>query len=84
MLLVHFLSNMSTFFVLLVLQLQLHRNEVIALVNLLNRLSESIKFVREKGPLVERLMKDLPSEISVQRISLWRRLWESTLGQYVH
>lgn len=79
--LLHFLSNL---FVLLVLQVQLHRNEVIALVNLLNRLSESIKFVHEKGPLVERLMKDLPSEISAEQMSLWRRLWESTVGRYVH
>lgn len=82
--LLHFWSNMSIFWVLLVLQLQLHRNEVIALVNLLNRLSESIKFVHEKGPLVESLMKDLPSEYSAQQMSLWRRLWETTLGGYVH
>ncbi|URE37045.1 Endoplasmic [Musa troglodytarum] len=38
-------------------QLQLHRNEVIALANLLNRLSESVKFVHEKGPYVERIME---------------------------
>ncbi|KAK1389199.1 Endoplasmic reticulum oxidoreductin-1 like [Heracleum sosnowskyi] len=62
-------------------RLQLHRNEVIALVNLLNRLSESIKFVHEKGPLVERLMKDLPSESFAEQMSLWRRLWESTVGR---
>lgn len=79
----HFPSNMSIF-VLLVLQLQLHRNEVIALVNLLNRLSESIKVVHERGPLVERLMKHLPSESSVQQMSVWKRLWELTLGRYVH
>lgn len=38
--------------------LQLQRNEVIALVNLLNRLSESVKFVHEMGPSVQKL-KDL-------------------------
>ncbi|KAL1812996.1 hypothetical protein ACET3Z_023061 [Daucus carota] len=62
-------------------RLQLHRNEVIALVNLLNRLSESIKVVHERGPLVERLMNHLPSESSVQQMSVWKRLWELTLGR---
>ncbi|KAH1241573.1 Endoplasmic reticulum oxidoreductin-1 [Glycine max] len=38
-------------------QLQLQRNEVIALTNLLNRLSESFKFVHEVGPTVERIME---------------------------
>ncbi|KHN01620.1 Endoplasmic oxidoreductin-1, partial [Glycine soja] len=33
------------------------RNEVIALTNLLNRLSESFKFVHEVGPTVERIME---------------------------
>ncbi|RWW34471.1 hypothetical protein BHE74_00030027 [Ensete ventricosum] len=42
---------------LLFFQLQLHRNEVIALANLLNRLSESVKFVHEKGPYAERIME---------------------------
>ncbi|CAI0544942.1 unnamed protein product [Linum tenue] len=37
--------------------LQLQRNEVIALINLLNRLSESVKFVHEKGAAVERIME---------------------------
>ncbi|XP_077252258.1 endoplasmic reticulum oxidoreductin-1-like [Tasmannia lanceolata] len=37
--------------------LQLQRNEVIALVNLLNRLSESIKIVREMGPSIEEIME---------------------------
>lgn len=69
------------FFVLLVLQLQLHRNEVIALLNLLNRLSESIKFVHEKGPSVERIMKERPLEPSAQELGLWRRLWESVVEQ---
>ncbi|XP_004511502.1 endoplasmic reticulum oxidoreductin-2-like isoform X2 [Cicer arietinum] len=35
--------------------LQLQRNEVIALMNLLNRLSESVKFVHEMGPTAERI-----------------------------
>ncbi|URE39064.1 Endoplasmic [Musa troglodytarum] len=35
--------------------LQLQRNEVIALFNLLNRLSESIKFVHDMEPLMEKM-----------------------------
>ncbi|RZR84283.1 hypothetical protein BHM03_00011062, partial [Ensete ventricosum] len=35
--------------------LQLQRNEVIVLFNLLNRLSESVKFVRDMGPLMEKM-----------------------------
>lgn len=35
-------------------QLQLQHNEVIALMNLLNRLSESVKFVHEMGSVVEK------------------------------
>ncbi|POO03235.1 Endoplasmic reticulum oxidoreductin [Trema orientale] len=38
--------------------LQLQRNEVIALLNLLNRLSESIKYVHEKGPSVEKIFAE--------------------------
>lgn len=58
-------------------QLQLQRNEVIALMNLLNRLSESINFVHTTSPLVEktkwwRLVSDHPTTI----ISSWRRIWE--------
>ncbi|OMO65769.1 Endoplasmic reticulum oxidoreductin 1 [Corchorus olitorius] len=34
---------------------ELQRNEVIALINLLNRLSESVKFVHEMGPAAERI-----------------------------
>ncbi|KAF6150594.1 hypothetical protein GIB67_022206 [Kingdonia uniflora] len=43
--------------------LQLQRNEVIALVNLLNRLSESVKLIREMGPSVEKIIEaqDAPS-----------------------
>ncbi|XP_042498790.1 endoplasmic reticulum oxidoreductin-1-like [Macadamia integrifolia] len=36
--------------------LQLQRNEVIALVNLLNRLSESVNLVHEMGPTVEKII----------------------------
>ncbi|KAL6544935.1 Endoplasmic reticulum oxidoreductin-1 [Orobanche minor] len=35
-------------------RLQLQRNEVIALLNLLNRLSESVKLIHEMGPSAER------------------------------
>ncbi|CAN6286930.1 unnamed protein product [Urochloa humidicola] len=38
--------------------LQLQRNEVIALFNLLNRLSESVKFVHEKGSSIEEVIKE--------------------------
>ncbi|KAJ4874942.1 Endoplasmic reticulum oxidoreductin-1 [Raphanus sativus] len=46
--------------------LQLQRNEVIALVNLLNRLSESVKMVHEMGPDVERLMEDQIAKTSAR------------------
>lgn len=38
--------------------LELQRNEVIALMNLLNRLSESVRFVHEMSPLAERIAGD--------------------------
>ncbi|KAL6636960.1 hypothetical protein ACP70R_024532 [Stipagrostis hirtigluma subsp. patula] len=38
--------------------LQLQRNEVIALFNLLNRLSESVKFVHEKGSSIEEVIEE--------------------------
>ncbi|KAJ1698327.1 hypothetical protein LUZ63_006839 [Rhynchospora breviuscula] len=41
----------------LIQPLQLERNEIIALINLLNRLSESVKFVHEMGPRAEKLVK---------------------------
>ena len=41
---------------ILFFQLQLQRNEVIALVNLLNRLSESVDFVRKMAPQIDKLM----------------------------
>lgn len=37
--------------------LQLQRNEVIALINLLNRLSESIHFVRKMAPQIDKLVE---------------------------
>ncbi|XP_068645537.1 endoplasmic reticulum oxidoreductin-1-like [Aristolochia californica] len=37
--------------------LQLQRNEVIALINLLNRLSESVKLIHEMGPSIEKSME---------------------------
>ncbi|KAF3966824.1 hypothetical protein CMV_009117, partial [Castanea mollissima] len=51
--------------------LQLQRNEVIALMNLLNRLSESVKFVHEMGPSVEMIM-----EGQISSPSSPNRLWE--------
>ncbi|KAL1567268.1 Endoplasmic reticulum oxidoreductin-1 [Salvia divinorum] len=53
--------------------LQLQRNEVIALVNLLHRLSESVKLVNEIGPSVEKTMEEFTSEPSMQEISLLER-----------
>lgn len=55
------------------LQLQLQRNEVIALVNLLNRLSESVKLVNEIGPSVEKTMEKFTSEPLIQEFSLLER-----------
>jgi ERO1-like protein alpha/ERO1-like protein beta len=46
--------------------LQLQRNEVIALVNLLNRLSESVKMVHDMSPDVERLMEDQIAKVSAK------------------
>lgn len=43
---------------LFLLQLELQRNEVIALMNLLNRLSESVRFVHEMSPVAERIAGD--------------------------
>ncbi|KAK9269689.1 hypothetical protein L1049_001467 [Liquidambar formosana] len=57
--------------------LQLQRNEVIALVNLLNRLSESVKFVREIGPSTEKIMEGQISESPSQGISSWQRIRDS-------
>ncbi|KAA8514902.1 hypothetical protein F0562_018081 [Nyssa sinensis] len=60
--------------------LQLQRNEVIALMNLLNRLSESVKFVHEMGPSVETIMEGQISATTNQ-ISPWQRMWASLVGQ---
>lgn len=54
-------------------QLELQRNEVIALMNLLNRLSESVSFVYEMGPTTERIMEGNTTGWS----SLWRRILAS-------
>ncbi|XP_021904762.1 endoplasmic reticulum oxidoreductin-2-like [Carica papaya] len=53
--------------------LELQRNEVIALMNLLNRLSESVSFVYEMGPTTERIMEGNTTGWS----SLWRRILAS-------
>jgi ERO1-like protein alpha/ERO1-like protein beta len=55
--------------------LQLQRNEVIALVNLLNRLSESVKMVHDMSPDVERLMEDQIAKVSAKPARL-RRIWD--------
>ncbi|XP_010275885.1 PREDICTED: endoplasmic reticulum oxidoreductin-1-like [Nelumbo nucifera] len=53
--------------------LQLQRNEVIALVNLLNRLSESVKFAHEMGPAAEKIMEGQVSAPSTPS-STWQRI----------
>ncbi|KAK4484631.1 hypothetical protein RD792_007220 [Penstemon davidsonii] len=63
--------------------LQLQRNEVIALMNLLNRLSESVKLVHEIGPSVEKTMEGFTSEPGSQEISLWQRVWEAVRGLHI-
>ncbi|CAL5336107.1 unnamed protein product [Camellia sinensis] len=60
--------------------LHLQRNEVIALVNLLNRLSESVKLVNEMGSSTENIMGGLVSKATAQEISSWRRIWDSLIG----
>ncbi|KAF8408847.1 hypothetical protein HHK36_004916 [Tetracentron sinense] len=54
--------------------LQLQRNEVIALVNLLNRLSESVKLIHEMGPSVEKIMEGQVSAPTAQS-NTWQRIW---------
>ncbi|XP_052179108.1 endoplasmic reticulum oxidoreductin-1 [Diospyros lotus] len=65
--------------------LHLQRNEVIALINLLNRLSESIKLVKEMGPSAETLIGGLIQEPTSQDTFSfsWRRLWESMIGLWL-
>ncbi|XP_010538548.1 PREDICTED: endoplasmic reticulum oxidoreductin-2 [Tarenaya hassleriana] len=53
--------------------LELQRNEVIALMNLLNRLSESVKFVHEMSPLAESMGEGEASA----RNSIWKRVLTS-------
>ncbi|KAF3441139.1 hypothetical protein FNV43_RR15050 [Rhamnella rubrinervis] len=59
---------------------QLQRNEVIALLNLLNRLSESIKLVRERGPSIEKKLEGQIVEPATQEINTWLRRWKSLIG----
>ncbi|KAF9626544.1 hypothetical protein IFM89_034957 [Coptis chinensis] len=61
------------------LQLRLQRNEVIALVNPLNRLSESMTFVHEMEPAIEKTVKDRVSAHSGET-STWKRLLKSVIG----
>ncbi|KAF5472522.1 hypothetical protein F2P56_009236 [Juglans regia] len=49
--------------------LHLQRNEVIALMNLLTRLSESLKIVHEMGPSVEKIMEGQMSSPSAPKSS---------------
>ena len=62
------------------LQVQLQRNEVIALLNLLNRLSESINLVHERGPSIEKILEGQIVEPATQEINTWLRRWKSILG----
>lgn len=57
------------------MQLQLQRNEVIALVNLLNRLSESVKFVRQSGHSIKKVAGGRVVEPSIQTISTLERIY---------
>ncbi|KAK9674276.1 hypothetical protein RND81_12G222900 [Saponaria officinalis] len=52
---------------------QLQRNEVIALLNLLNRLSESVKLVHEMGPSVEKMVSQV-SGPPVQQLGIFSRI----------
>ncbi|KZV29728.1 endoplasmic oxidoreductin-1-like [Dorcoceras hygrometricum] len=54
--------------------LQLQRNEVIALVNLLHRLSESVKLVQEIGPSIEQTMEGFISPPPQQETRFWQRI----------
>ncbi|XP_073026908.1 endoplasmic reticulum oxidoreductin-1-like isoform X1 [Primulina eburnea] len=58
-------------------QLQLQRNEVIALVNLLHRLSESVKLVQEIGPSVEQTMEGFISPPPRQETRFWQRILQT-------
>lgn len=65
---------------LYVIQLQLQRNEVIALINLLNRLSESVKLVNEMSPAFDKTMKGLSLQSAAKLMSSWNRLFKTVLG----
>lgn len=60
--------------------LQLQRNEVISLINLLNRLSESVKFVHDMGPSIENATEGQVSEPPLSKLKEWQRIWESVIG----
>lgn len=60
----------------LIMQLQLHRNEVIALVNLLHRLSESVKLVHEMAPSVMKISGQVTGLSSLE-FSTLQRIWKS-------
>ncbi|KAI8524433.1 hypothetical protein RHMOL_Rhmol13G0149900 [Rhododendron molle] len=60
-------------------RLQLQRNEVIALTNLLNRLSESVKFIHEVGPSISKTMGG-PLSVPTSLRPL-QRLWTHVFGQ---
>lgn len=49
---------------------------MIALLNLLNRLSESVKFVYEMGPTAEMVMEGRISSPTGPS-NLWQRMWAS-------
>ncbi|KAL6543341.1 Endoplasmic reticulum oxidoreductin-1 [Orobanche hederae] len=61
--------------------LQLQRNEVIALMNLLNRLSESVKLVNEISPSIEQSVEEFASELLMQETSVFQRAWEA-IGRF--
>ncbi|KNA06491.1 hypothetical protein SOVF_180620 isoform B [Spinacia oleracea] len=56
--------------------LQLQRNEVIALLNLLNRLSESVKLVHEMAPSVDKIVGQVSGPPS-QKVGTLQRIWQS-------
>ncbi|GMH25623.1 hypothetical protein Nepgr_027466 [Nepenthes gracilis] len=59
--------------------LQLQRNEVIALVNLLYRLSESVKFVHELAPVAESMRGQVSLPLP-QETGMLQRVWQSVVG----
>nr|UZC53373.1 endoplasmic reticulum oxidoreductase-1 [Petunia x hybrida] len=61
--------------------LQLQRNEVIALVNLLNRLLESVRLVQEVSPTFEKTMEGLSPQRAAKSIHSLIRLWKTVVGE---